>query len=50
MGFIIGAAISLLSDSIDKVLIVAMVPPTTMVLTPKMMQILEGLLPFSQTP
>ena len=49
MGFIIGAAIGLLAgDSIDKVLIVAMSTSATMVLTPKMMQILmEGLLPFA---
>ena len=49
MGAIIGAAISLLAgDSIDTVLIVAMSTSATMVLTPRMMQILmEGLLPFA---
>lgn len=51
MGFIIGAAISLLAhDSIQTVLIVAMSTSATMVLTPKMMQILmEGLLPFANS-
>jgi PTS system galactitol-specific IIC component len=49
MGFIIGAAIGILAgDSIDAILIVAMSTAVTMVLTPKMMQILmEGLLPFA---
>ena len=49
MGFIIGAAIALLAgDNFQTVLIVAMSTSATMVLTPKMMQILmEGLLPFA---
>ena len=49
MGFIIGAGISLLAlDDFQTVLIVAMSTSATMVLTPKMMQILmEGLLPFA---
>ncbi|MBY4797763.1 PTS maltose transporter subunit IIABC [Collinsella sp. AGMB00827] len=49
MGFIIGGAIGLLArDSIDKILVVAMSTSATMILTPKMMQILmEGLLPFA---
>jgi PTS system galactitol-specific IIC component len=51
MGFIIGAAISLLAaDNIQTILIVAMSTSATMVLTPKMMQILmEGLLPFANS-
>ncbi|WP_314944909.1 PTS transporter subunit IIC [Olsenella uli] len=49
MGFIIGAAIGILAgDSVDTILIVAMSTAVTMILTPKMMQILmEGLLPFA---
>lgn len=49
MGAIIGAGISLLAgDSFETVLIVAMSTSATMVLTPRMMQILmEGLLPFA---
>jgi PTS system galactitol-specific IIC component len=49
MGFIIGAIIGILAgDSVQDILIVAMSTSVTMVLTPKMMQILmEGLLPFA---
>ncbi|WP_298579766.1 PTS transporter subunit IIC [uncultured Olegusella sp.] len=49
MGFIIGALIGILAGRpIDAILIVAMSTSVTMVLTPKMMQILmEGLLPFA---
>ncbi len=49
MGFIIGAGISLLAmDAPTTVITVAMSTSATMVLTPKMMQILmEGLLPFA---
>lgn len=51
MGFIIGAAISLLAaDPLPTVMVVAMSTSATMVLTPKMMQILmEGLLPFANS-
>jgi len=51
MGFIIGAAIGLLAgDTVAQVLIVAMSTSATMILTPKMMQILmEGLLPFANS-
>lgn len=49
MGFLIGAAIALLAgDNFQNIMIVAISTSATMVLTPKMMQILmEGLLPFA---
>ena len=49
MGFIIGSLIgSLAQESVGKILIVGMSTAATMVLTPRMMQILmEGLLPFA---
>lgn len=49
MGFIIGCVISMLAgEDISKVLIIGMSTSATMVLTPKMMQILmQGLLPFA---
>lgn len=51
MGFVIGLVIGLLAkEPVDKVLIVGMSTSATMVLTPKMMQILmEGLLPFANS-
>lgn len=49
MGFIIGSLIGILAqESVGKILIVGMSTAATMVLTPRMMQILmEGLLPFA---
>lgn len=49
MGLIFGALISILAgDSVEQIMIVAMSTSATMVLTPKMMQILmQGLLPFA---
>ena len=49
MGLIFGALISILAgDPVDQIMIVAMSTSATMVLTPKMMQILmQGLLPFA---
>ena len=49
LGFIIGCIISLLAgDPVDTILIIGMSTSATMVLTPKMMQILmEGLMPFA---
>lgn len=51
MGFIIGAIIGILAgDNLGNILIVAMSTGATMLLTPKMMQILmEGLLPFANS-
>lgn len=51
MGFIIGILIGALAeDSVGNILIVAMSTSATMVLTPKMMQILmEGLIPFANS-
>lgn len=51
MGFVIGLIIGLLAgENITTVLVVAMSTGATMVLTPKMMQILmEGLLPFANS-
>ncbi|HAP6207666.1 TPA: PTS transporter subunit IIC [Enterococcus faecium] len=51
MGFVIGLVIGLLAkEPVDKVLILGMSTSATMVLTPKMMQILmEGLLPFANS-
>lgn len=51
MGFIIGIIIGVLSgQSLGQILIVGMSTAATMVLTPKMMQILmEGLLPFANS-
>lgn len=51
MGFIIGCIIGLLAgNTLDTVLIVGMSTSATMVLTPKMMQILmEGLMPFANS-
>ncbi|MCI1881990.1 MAG: PTS galactitol transporter subunit IIC [Sporolactobacillus sp.] len=51
MGFIIGALIGVLAeDNVGNILIVAMGTSATMVLTPRMMQILmEGLIPFANS-
>lgn len=51
MGFIIGAVIAILAaDDFQNIMIVAISTSATMVLTPKMMQILmEGLLPFANS-